>query len=148
MLADLLDEFRDDVDQAAPAEKAEDLDTHYNLGVAFREMGLLDEAIGELQRVCNGISSGQEFDQALQAYTLLAQSFIEKGVPQAATAWFEKALTVKGIANESKWALHYDIATAFEAAGDKPSALKHLLEVYGGNIDYRDTAERIKAMRQ
>ena len=148
MLADLLDEFRDDVEQTAPAQKEEDLDTHYHLGVAFREMGLLDEAIGELQRVCNAVASGQTFGEALQAYTLLAQAFVEKGVPQAATSWYAKALEVNGISSESKWALHYDMASALEAAGDKQSALKHLLEVYSGNIDYRDTAERIKAMRQ
>ena len=28
----------------------DDPETHYNLGVAFREMGLLDEAIAELQK--------------------------------------------------------------------------------------------------
>ena len=33
----------------------EDPETHYNLGVAFREMGLLDEAIGELQKVCQAV---------------------------------------------------------------------------------------------
>ena len=43
--------------------------------------------------------------------------------------------------------LHYELASAYESAGDKPSALKHFMEVYGRNIDYRDVAERIKALK-
>jgi len=37
----------------------DDPETHYNLGVAFREMGLLDEAIAELQKVCSAIERGK-----------------------------------------------------------------------------------------
>ena len=36
---------------------------------------------------------------------------------------------------------------AYETAGDKSSALKHFMEVYGRNIDYRDVAERIKPLK-
>jgi hypothetical protein len=43
--------------------------------------------------------------------------------------------------------LHYEVASAFEAADNKPAALKHFMEVYGSNIDYRDVAERIKALK-
>jgi hypothetical protein len=43
--------------------------------------------------------------------------------------------------------LHYELAAAYETAGDKPSALKHFMEVYGRNIDYRDVAERIKPLK-
>ena len=37
--------------------------------------------------------------------------------------------------------------SAFEAANNKAEALKHFLQVYGSNIDYRDVAERIKALK-
>ena len=50
----------------------EDPETHYNLGVAFREMGLLDEAIGELQKVCQFVDRGHTFPNIMQAYTWLA----------------------------------------------------------------------------
>jgi hypothetical protein len=43
--------------------------------------------------------------------------------------------------------LHYELGSAYEAGQNKPQALKHLMEVYGSNIDYRDVAERIKALR-
>ena len=70
----------------------EDPETHYNLGVAFREMGLLDEAIGELQKVCQAVDRGQSFPQLMQTYTWLAQCFLDKGVPEAAIKWYDKAL--------------------------------------------------------
>src|SRR5262249_39682193 len=47
MFGDLKQELEDN-----SAQSEEDPETHYNLGVAFREMGLLDEAIGEFQKVC------------------------------------------------------------------------------------------------
>ncbi len=137
-------EFKEDAE--AGAEQVEDPDTHYNLGVAFREMGLMDEAIGELQKVCQAIDHGASFAQTMQAYTWLAQCFVEKGVPEASYKWYEKALKV-ATDEEQRLSLHYDLASAYEASGNKPSALQHFMEVYGSNIDYRDVAERIKALR-
>jgi len=58
MFSDLRQELEEDV-----AKAEEDPETHYNLGVAFREMGLLDEAIGELQKVCQAVERGHVFPQ-------------------------------------------------------------------------------------
>ncbi len=70
-----------------------------------------------------------------------------KACPQAAIRWYQKALDAPGIDEETRTALHYELASAYETAGDKPSALKHFMEVYGRNIDYRDVAERIKPLK-
>jgi tetratricopeptide (TPR) repeat protein len=144
MLSDLLDEFKEDVDE--PSAAAEDPDTHYNLGVAFREMGLLDEAIGELQKVCRALDNGVPFSQPIQAYTWLAQCLVDKGAPQAAIRWYEKALHVNGINEDSRMAVHYDMANAFQSAGNNKAALDNFMQVYGSNIDYRDVAERIRSL--
>jgi tetratricopeptide (TPR) repeat protein len=144
MLSDLLDEFKEDVDE--PSAAAEDPDTHYNLGVAFREMGLLDEAIGELQKVCRALDNGMPFSQPIQAYTWLAQCLVDKGAPQAAIRWYEKALHVNGINEDSRMAVHYDMANAFQSAGNNKAALDNFMQVYGSNIDYRDVAERIRSL--
>jgi tetratricopeptide (TPR) repeat protein len=144
-LGDLFAEFKEDVETTAA--EAEDPDTHYNLGVAFKEMGLLDEAIGELQKVCQAIEAGHPFSQVMQAYTWLAHCFVEKGVPQAAIKWYQKALRVDNLTTDSKLAVYYDLASAQEAAGDTKGALSNFMEVYGTNIDYRDVAERIKALQ-
>lgn len=145
MLSDIFNEFKESMESGGGAQ--EDPETHYNLGVAFKEMGLLDEAIGELQKVCQTIERGHDFPQAIQAYTWLADSFLQKGVPEAAIRWYEKALKSRQIDDEIATAIHYELACACEAAGDRVSALKHFMEVYGSNIDYRDVAERIKGLK-
>ncbi len=145
-LAEMFGELKQDL-EADVATADADPETHYNLGIAFREMGLLDEAIGELQKACQSFDQGHAFPQIMQTYTWLAQCFLEKGVPEAAIRWYDKALSVPGIDGETRVALHYELASAYETAGDKPSALKHFMDVYGNNIDYRDVAERIKALK-
>lgn len=144
-LNDIFAEFKESMEDGA--ETQEDPETHYNLGVAFKEMGLLDEAIGELQKVCLAVEHGRPFSQAMQAYTWLADCFLQKGVPEAAVRWYEKALKTTVIDDEVATAIHYELACAHEAAGNRPSALNHFMEVYGTNIDYRDVAERIKALK-
>ncbi len=145
-LAEMFGELKQDL-EADVASADEDPETHYNLGIAFREMGLLDEAIGELQKACQSFDRGKPFPQIMQTYTWLAQCFLEKGVPEAAVRWYDKALNVPNIDSETRVALHYELASAYETAGDKPSALRHFMDVYGSNIDYRDVAERIKALK-
>jgi tetratricopeptide (TPR) repeat protein len=145
-LAEMFGELKHDL-EADVATADEDPETHYNLGIAFREMGLLDEAIGELQKACQAFDRGHPFPQIMQTYTWLAQCFLEKGVPEAAVRWYDKALQVPGIDGETRVALNYELGGAFEAAGDKPAALRHFTSVYSNNIDYRDVAERIKALK-
>jgi tetratricopeptide (TPR) repeat protein len=145
-LAEMFGELKHDLESGSSTTE-EDPETHYNLGIAFREMGLLDEAIGELQKTCQAVDRGHPFPQVMQTYTWLAQCFLDKGLPEAAIRWYDKALHAPGIDEETRTALHYEIAAAYETAGDKPSALKHFMEVYGRNIDYRDVAERIKPLK-
>jgi tetratricopeptide (TPR) repeat protein len=145
-ISDMFSELKSDLEEDTNVA-TEDPETHYNLGVAFREMGLLDEAISELQKVCQAVERGNPFPHLMQAYTWLAQCFLDKGVPEAAIRWYEKALTLPGIDGETCTALHYELGSAYEAAANKPQALKHFMEVYGSNIDYRDVAERIKGLK-
>jgi len=145
-LSEMFGELKQELEEEVAAGD-NDPETHYNLGVAFREMGLLDEAIAELQKVCSSIDRGQPFTQIVQTYTWLAQCFLDKGVPGAAIRWYEKALTIPGLDNEARTAINYELGSACEAAQDKPAALKHFTDAYGSNIDYRDVAERIQALK-
>ena len=145
-LSEMFGELKQDLEEDIASADA-DPETHYNLGVAFREMGLLDEAIGELQKVCQAVDRGHAFPQIMQTYTWLAQCFLDKGVPEAAIRWYESALKLTDINNDTRIALHYELASAYEAAQNKTAALSHFMEVYGSNIDYRDVAERIKALK-
>jgi tetratricopeptide (TPR) repeat protein len=145
-LADMFGELKHELEEDS-ASANEDPETHYNLGVAFREMGLLDEAIGELQKVIQSVDHGHPFPQLMQTYTWLAQCFLDKGVPEAAIRWYDKALHLPSIDQETRTALHYELAASYESAQNRDAALKHFMEVYGSNIDYRDVSERIKALR-
>jgi tetratricopeptide (TPR) repeat protein len=145
-LSDMFGELKQELESGVTSVD-EDPETHYNLGVAFREMGLLDEAIGELQKVIQAVEHGRQFPQMIQTYTWLAQCFLDKGVPEVAVRWYEKALQLPSLDQETKTALHYELGSSFEIAGNKPAALSNFLQAYGSNIDYRDVAERIKALR-
>lgn len=145
VLSDILSELQEDLGEEAV--EAEDPETHYNLGIAFKEMGLLDEAIGELQKVCHALEHGNSFTQPVQAYTWLAQCLVDKGVPEAAVRWYEKALTLPGLDHTSRCAIYYDLGSAYEASGDKKAALANFMEVYSSNIDFRDVATRIKTLK-
>jgi tetratricopeptide (TPR) repeat protein len=145
VLSDILSELRDETSEAAEPE--EDPETHYNLGIAFKEMGLLDEAIGELQKVCHAVDRGAPFSQSIQALTWLAQCLVDKGAPEAAVRWYQKALELPGLDSGSRCSIYYDLGSAYQASGDNKSALTNFMEVYGSNIDFRDVASRIKALK-
>jgi pilus assembly protein FimV len=145
-LKEVFDEFRAELGEMGAED--EDLETHYNLGIAFREMGLLEEAIGEFQKVAQANDRGKAFRYAMQCCTLLGLAFMEKGQPAIAAIWYERALLTPGMDTESKLALRYDLGVAQESAGELDAALKSFSQVYAINIDYRDVAERIHSLQK
>ncbi len=140
-LGDLFEEFRNELGEVAKDEV--DLETHYNLGIAYREMGLLEEAISEFQRVAKENNAGSAFRYGMQCCTLLGLAFMEKGQPAIAAMWYQRALQSPKLDAESILALRYDLGVAQELAGETEAAFKSFSEVYAMNIDYRDVAERI-----
>jgi tetratricopeptide (TPR) repeat protein len=147
-LKEVFNDFRQQLGEMGAGEEVEDLETHYNLGIAYREMGLLEEAIGEFQRVGKAVQAGHSFRYAMQCFTLLGLSFMDKGQPQVAAMWYERALQTPGLDQESVLALRYDLGIAQELAGSVQDALKSFTQVYAMNIDYRDIAERIAALQK
>jgi tetratricopeptide (TPR) repeat protein len=139
-LGDLFEEFRTELGET---KEDEDLETHYNLGIAYREMGLLEEAISEFQKVASSADKGPAFRYAMQCSTLLGLAFMEKGQPAIAAIWYERALKTPGLDQESILALRYDLGVAQELAGDTRAAISSFSQVYAMNIDYRDVSERI-----
>jgi tetratricopeptide (TPR) repeat protein len=145
-LQEVFEEFRAELGEMGAEE--EDLETHYNLGIAFREMGLLEEAISEFQKVAKATDRGRSFPYLMQCCTLLGLAFMEKGQPSIAAIWYERALKTPGNDPESTLALRYDLGVAQETAGEQDAALKSFSQVYAMNIDYRDVAERIAALQK
>lgn len=145
-LKEVFDEFRAELGEMGVED--EDLETHYNLGIAFREMGLLEEAISEFQKVAKASDRGRAFRYTMQCCTLLGLAFMEKGQPAIAAIWYERALQTPGNDPESTLALRYDLGVAQESAGEPEAALKSFSQVYAMNIDYRGVAERIAALQK
>src|SRR5580704_3572618 len=145
-LKEVFDEFRAELGEMGAEE--EDLETHYNLGIAFREMGLLEEAISEFQKVAKAAENGRKFPYTMQCYTLLGLAFMDSGQPSIAALWYERALRLPGVETESALALRYDLGIAQESAGESDAALKSFSQVYAVNIDYRDVGERIAALQK
>ena len=145
-LKEVFEEFRAELGEMGAED--EDLETHYNLGIAFREMGLLEEAISEFQKVAKATDNGRAFRYSMQCCTLLGLACMEKGQPGIAAIWYERALKTPGMDPESVLALRYDLGVAQESAGDPAAALKSFSQVYAMNIDYRDVAERIAALQK
>jgi pilus assembly protein FimV len=145
-LAEVFQEFRSEMGEMG--DEDEDLETHYNLGIAYREMGLLDEAIGEFQKVAKAIQKGKPFACEMNCSTLLAVSFMEKGEPKIASVWYRRALETPGLEQESVLALRYDLGLALESAGESKGALDSFQQVYAMNIDYRDVADRISVLQK
>jgi pilus assembly protein FimV len=145
-LAEVFQEFRSELGEMG--EEDEDLETHYNLGIAYREMGLLDEAIGEFQKVAKAVQKGKPFRYEMNCSVMLGLSFMDKGEPKVASLWYKRALQVPGLEEESALALRYDLGLALESAGESDAALDSFRQVYAANIDYRDVADRIATLQK
>ena len=136
-LEEIFKEFKKGVEQQLDSE---DYDTHYNLGIAYKEMGLIDEAIGEFQL------ASKDLKRAVECASMLGLCFLEKGMPQLAIKWYRKGLDMPEIKDEEHLGLLYDLASAYMETGDAENAQKAFTEVYGMNSTYRDVSARIKQL--
>ena len=134
---EIFKEFKKGVEQQLDSE---DYDTHYNLGIAYKEMGLIDEAIGEFQL------ASKDAKRAVECASMLGLCFLEKGMPQLAIKWYRKGLEIPEIKEEEHLGLLYDLGSAYVDVGDTESAQKAFMEVYGLNTNYRDIVTRIKQL--
>jgi len=137
-LEEIIDGFKSGV---AENLSDEDYDTHFNLGIAYREMGLLDEAIGEFQ-----LASKDE-RHLVDSSSLLGVCFSEKGLPELALRWYRKGLESPTISDEATLGLLYDMADVYAVTGDSEAAYKTFVEVYGRNSNYRDVSSRLDGLR-
>jgi pilus assembly protein FimV len=136
-LADIFKEFKKGVDRQLGKE---DYDTRYNLGIAYKEMGLIDEAIAEFQL------AAKDEGRLLECSSMLGICFLEKGMPKLAVKWFEKGLTAPGRSEEEYQGLKYDLAMAHEASGELDRALSLFTDLYGQNANFRDVATKVREL--
>jgi len=144
-LAELFEEFR-----VAEEEDSgnEDFETHYNMGTAYKEMDLIDEAIQEFQISVGLVKSGDGTSRFLQCCNMLGHCFGQKRMPEAGIMWFKKGLGAPGHSEDEYQALRYELGGAYEELGDVTQARQYYTEVYGVDVNYREVAEKLSKLKQ
>ena len=143
-LAEIFEEYR--VSAEAETHGNGDYETHYNLGLAYQEMDLFEEALEEFQIAIGLCGADDGTTRYLQCCNLLGHCFMQKGVPQLAVKWFIQGLGAPNTSDDERQALRFDLAAAYERAGDLDRAKDLFTEIYGVNVSYRGVNERLKAL--
>ena len=134
----MLAQFREKVSENIDANDAM---AHYDLGTAYMEMGLLDEAISEFQVVLRGTSDH------LGTYEMLGQTFLQKKEPEAALRSLNRGLDAPCEVEEERVGIYYYIGLAHETIGDKDAAVEYYDRVFALDINFADVTERLRALR-
>jgi tetratricopeptide (TPR) repeat protein len=134
---DMLEKFKAGV--AANVDD-EDFDSHYDLGVAYKEMGLIDEAVAEFQKALRGAT------QRIRAYEALGQCFIERNEHDVAITVLGRALREPGMEDEDLIGVLYLLGFASEGSKKARDAAAYYQRVFAIDIDFRDVSKRLKQM--
>ncbi len=133
----LLRHFKDGV---ARSLGEEDFESHYDLGVAYKEMGLLDDAIAEFQKALRSRR------HRLPAYEALGQCFVEQSRHSVAATVLSRALHEPGPGDEHRVGVLYLLAYSCEALQRWDEARSYYSRVYATDIHFRDVAARLAAL--
>ena len=138
-LEEIIDEFKAGVSERISGE---DHESHYDLGMAYMEMGLYDEAIGEFQVASKG------GPMEVKCLEMIALCFLEKSEPASAARELSRALELPGYGPEETISIRYNLAVANERLGNLDRALQHFEEVYLLNVDFLKVASKVKELKQ
>ncbi|NOJ78618.1 tetratricopeptide repeat protein [Myxococcus xanthus] len=127
----------------AKVVKPEDVDTHYDLGIAYKEMGLLDDALHEFEVARQGSAGGK---RELDCITMMGMLQLLRGDASAAVEAFREGLGNPHATGEAAKALGFELAAAYEAQGDAGKALFHYQRVAGMDGKYRDVAGHVSRL--
>lgn len=120
----------------------EDSETHYNLGIAYKEMGLTDDAIKEFQ------SSRSDPKRYIQSSTMLGYCYMEKKLYSLAIDVLKKISEEGTEKDDSYWPVRYELADAYEKNNNLKEALDLYTSVYGWNANFRGVSERVTHIRE
>jgi tetratricopeptide (TPR) repeat protein len=136
--AKMLSQFKEKVSENIDSG---DVRAHPDLGTAYKEMGLLEEAVGAFQSALRAASNH------LPTYEVMGQTFIEMGEPEAAVKTLQRALQVKGGVEDEFVGIYYYLARAYEALDKKESAVEFYDRVFSLDINFADVTERLRELR-
>ena len=134
----MLDQFKKKVSENI---ETSDVTAHYDLGTAYMEMGLLDEAIGEFQMVLRSTSDH------LATYEMLGQTFLQKQEPEAALQSLTRGLDAPCAIEEERVGIYYYLGLAHETIGNTEAAVEFYDKVFAIDINFADVTERLRGLR-
>lgn len=146
---DPMGDFRDELGFEENDDSAldDDYETHYQLAIAYKEMGLLEDAIKEFQDAINMALPDDGTGRFFQCANLLGFCFMEKQMPNLALMWYRRAIETVNLNEDETQALQYEIACAYQAGGDEEKARSYFEKVYVVDVDYRDVSERLQRLQ-
>jgi tetratricopeptide (TPR) repeat protein len=121
----------------------EDAGSRYDLGVAYKEMGLLDDAVAEFRKALRSPA------YRLPAYEALGQCFVEQGRHQVAITLLSRALPeLPSVGQDDRQhvGMRYLLAYANEALQRRDEARIHYQRVFQIDSSFRDVAARMAAL--
>jgi tetratricopeptide (TPR) repeat protein len=135
---DIFNEFKKGLEKELDEE---DYETHYNLGIAYKEMGLTDDAIREFQ------TSRNNPKRFVPSSSMLGICYMEKGLYPLAIDVLRNAIEKMEDRGESYWSMKYDLAEAYEKKGNLKEALDLYTAVYGWNSKFRSVSDKLTNLR-
>ena len=137
--AEMLGKFKDGISRNVDEE---DFESHYDLGIAFREMGLLDEAIGSFQKAARGP------DQLVRASEAIGQCFMDKGEAGVTITVLERLVQHQRLSDSQLVGVLYLLGRAAESLGREAEAASYYQRVLAVQIGFRDAATRLTSLAQ
>ncbi len=119
-----------------------DPDARYNLGIAYKEMGLLDEAAGEFAL------ARQKPELYVSASSLLAETLAEKGDFVSAVETLDKVLDSESLTEVEGRDVRYQKAELLSRNGKDEEAKEIFLSIFEEMPNYRDVAMRVERYRR
>jgi len=116
-LAGIIKEFQDGIDSAVPID---DFNTHYDLGIAYLEMGLYRESLSEFEQVLKSP------DFRMKAREMLGRCCLHLERYDEAEDHFRKGLSTTAGDLKSSVGFHLAIADVYRATGRNSQAEKEL----------------------
>jgi len=136
--AKMLSQFKEKVSEHVDAD---DVSAHHDLGTAYMEMGLLDEAISEFQMALRA-SPGH-----LPTHEVLGRCWLEGGKPDMAVRALNRALEADFEVEDELIGIYYFMGRAKEELGNPAEATEFYEKVFSLDINFEDVTERLRALR-
>ena len=146
---DLLDAFdsEGEIDEDLAQKTVSELDSadtesHFNLGIAYKEMGLFDDAIAEFEK------ASKDPSRAIDCVMLTGQCQSEAGATEQALETFKQGLAMDNLNAESRMGLNFELGMLYRMNGQSLEALEAFQLVAEKDSFFRNVSEEIKSLRQ